>query len=133
RICTPEFLIESADQHDAPKAFDSAPCLFHALEPVEHAGALDPRRASARSGNGHQRSRNAPLVVKSESAEYGERGSHVQRRRKPRTLDGRPPAGPIYEIEPAIKPYAVAGINSPVKIGEIGAATERHVLAIIHF
>ena len=57
----------------------------------------------------------------------------MQRRRQRRSLNFRTPSRPIREIEPVVEPDLLARPHAPVKIGQVRATAERHVLAIVHF
>ena len=73
------------------------------------------------------------LVGETQRAEQEKRWRHMQRRRQWRSFDGRNTTLGVREIETVVKSDFVVGADSAVKIGEVRAAAEGDVLAIVYF
>src|SRR5215831_8675809 len=93
RVGARKLFIERTDQNHPPEALDGSRSLSRPVQPLEHGSSGDPRRASAGARNRKQRLSDASLVGNGEPMENGERRRQMQRRRKPRTGNGRAPTG----------------------------------------
>jgi len=103
------------------------------VQPVQHRSAIRARRVSSCARDGQHRFRNRTLVRQRQRVEQQKRRRHVQRRRQRRSLNFRTPSFAIDEIKPVVKPDLFACPHAPVKIGQVRAAAQRHMLAIVHF
>ena len=133
RVRSRQFFIERAYQHYAPEPLDRSSGLAHRVQPVQHRRALRVRRLPSCACNCQHRPRNRTFIHQGQRVEQQKRRRHVQRRRQRRSLNFRTPSLAIDKIKPVVKPDLLARSHAPVKIGQVRAATQRHVLAIVHF
>lgn len=56
-----------------------------------------------------------------------------RRREQARCLDRRPSAASVNKEKPVVESNLIRCTDAPIKVVKIGAATERHVLAVVHF
>src|SRR6266850_944944 len=130
-----QFFIERAHQHHAPESFDCAFCLSAPVQPLQHGDAaiflevLGPPFGAQDFQHGAS---DGQLVPQSERSKSSEGTRHMKRRRKNAGLYFATAALRIEKKEPVEKLDFVRGADALVKIREIRAAAERHVLAIVH-
>ena len=129
-----KLFIERAHQHHAPETLDRAARLLHALQPIEHRNAFDIRRRAACPSNREHRSCDSVLVRKRQRAKKQKRWRHVQRWRKQgRRLHRRTMPLRIRKKQLVVEANFPRRTHAAVKIREVRAAAERHVLAVVHF
>src|SRR3989442_264582 len=93
RVGTIEFLIEGADENEAPEMIDRSRSLSFLTQPVEHRGAVSDLRSSATCDYAKHCARDRIFVPESEKRKTREGRSQMQRRRQPRGFD--PTAMPL--------------------------------------
>src|SRR5262249_25975166 len=135
RVCAVQLLVERADKDDTPEAFDGSLCLFMFLQPGQHGDRLNCEGVlefATSKQYGRQGAGDGKLVGEGKRREREKRPGHVKWRWENSVLHH---AGAALRVQ---KKQTVEELDFPgrpdaaVKILEISAAAERHVLAIVH-
>src|SRR6266446_356242 len=135
RVGAIEFFIESADEDNAPEPLDGASCLAATAEPFEHGDAaffVEIGRLPPGLQNIEHGARDGKLVEQVQRCKSREGTGQMKWRRQKSGLHLTFAALRI-EKEEAVEEFDFAGsADAAVEIFEIGAATERYVLAVVH-
>ncbi len=88
-------------------------------------------RAPVFAPDGHQRAGDRDLIGQPKKGELPETAGEVQRRGQSAGFQDRRSAARLDEVKPLVKLNPVRDAQAPVKIHQIDAAAQQHVLAIV--
>src|ERR1700689_932898 len=137
RVGLVKFLVEGADEDDAPEAIDGALRLALLLQPLEHGDAFGGVKASGAAGtaagaeNREHRAADVDFVGERKRREFRERASHVKWRRENASFHLAFSSLRVEEEQAIEEFHFVCGTDAAIEIVKIGAAAQRNVLAII--
>ena len=123
-----QLLIQGAHQHRRPESADGAPGLPMALEPRKKeppSSAGCPRSATAFPAQ--SRACRAPRAAETREMKARSAAAPPARGRKRSAAASRLDVG-----QPVVPAYALFHAEAVVKVEQVGAAAEQHVLAVIH-
>ena len=134
RVGVLELFVEGADEDDAPEALDGSLSLGAAVQPLEHgdaAGFLEVAGFAFGGENFEHGAGDGNFVADFERRKGEERAGHVKWSGQDARFHGAAAALGIEKNEAVEKFNFVRGADAAVEIGEVGAAAESYVLAII--
>ena len=129
-----QVLVDRAHQHLAPEAADGALGLAFFTQPVEHRDTLQIAAPAMLAPDGEQRARDGEFIVRIQEMQLPETPGEVQRRGQPAGAQCRNAASGLDEVKLLVEFDPVGHAQPAVKIHQVHAASQQHVLAIVdHF
>jgi hypothetical protein len=126
-----EFFIDCAHQNLPPEACDGYRTLFLLLEPGKHADAIEVGPGLKFGLGCKQSAADIEFVFDGKEVQPGEGLGEVKGSGQDPSFHHRKPAAGLNPEELFVKFDSALHAKTPVKIEQVGAATEKDVLAIV--